>query len=333
MQFNLFVKIHEGIANWVPDRKMDAPAGGARSESPEGSMGWDSADDMLSSCGDEFSQQEVSGLEGWLAAGGRERLEADIAAVNGFGYCAHYATRAWSNEVCVGIEVPFARLGLSAEHAHSLRLDEQSCVVVKLVASVSEHNAPGVLRPSSRPAAGRQHRVLVLPGATFVVRKARLGRPGALQQVVCARAFPAEEAVAAEFGVRWSLEHLLNTYFPSVLAVESAEHIPTVGPVSKATSLPYVRRLRHHLPVDSEDYGSPLNLERLKQVLAEATHEAMERPGREFLDEAQETVCSEENLFLRLVNFVRTQVCRVPPCPKADISHTRTRCVCGGGGV
>jgi hypothetical protein len=313
-----------------------APPGGARAASPEGSMGWDSADDALSSCGsscgDEFSQQEVSGLEGWLAAGGRERLEADIAAVNGFGYCANYATRAWSNEVCVGIEVPFARLGLSAEHAHSLRLDEQSCVVVKLVASVSEHNAPGVLRPSSRPAAGRQHRALVLPGATFVVRKARLGRPGALEQVVRARsdAIPAEEAVAAEFGVRWSLEHLLNTYFPSVLAVESAEHIPTVGPVSKATSLPYVRRLRHHLPVDSEDYGSPVNLERLKQVLAEATHEAMERPGSEYLDEAQETVCSEENLFLRLVNFVRTQVCRMPPCPKAEI--TRTRTLCGGDG-
>lgn len=56
-----------------------------------------------------------------------------------------------------------------------------------------------------------------------------------------------------------------------VLAVESKEHLPM--PVSKESSLPYVRKLHNHLPIDSEEYILPQNAHTLQKALESAALE------------------------------------------------------------
>ena len=111
----------------------------------------------------------------------------------------------------VGVEIPFERLGLSTECAHSLRLEEGCTVVVKVVVCVFENASSSLLEPSLRPARNAHSRRLVLPVAKFSVQKAK---PGDLHNIVSS-ASPCD-SLASEFGVRWSLEHLLNSYFLSV---------------------------------------------------------------------------------------------------------------------
>ena len=82
------------------------------------------------------SQQEQSDLDLWVAAGGLERLDADLEEIKAFGYGACLSLRRWSSEVVVGVELPFDRLRLGREFAHSLRLEPGLNVVVKIVAQV-----------------------------------------------------------------------------------------------------------------------------------------------------------------------------------------------------
>lgn len=169
-------------------------------------------DDLLAE--EELSQKEIPGLASWEDGGGRTKMEGDVEKLRTLGYDAVWTTRSWSNEVVVGIEIPWRRLGLSSVHSDSLRLEEGSAVVVTVRASVSEHNAAGILLPTSQRSSNGLSRRLVLPNLAFSVLKAR---SGSLPAIVHSRTLGgSSEAAAADFSVRWSLEHLLNRFFPAV---------------------------------------------------------------------------------------------------------------------
>ena len=144
----------------------------------------------------------------------------------------------------------------------------------------------------------------MLPKASFAVFKAR---PGDMHKIVNTRTDSAAGSdVTAEFGMRWSLEHLLNSFFTSILAVESLEHDPM--PVAKGSSLPYVRQLHHHLPIDSEDYSKLENFSVRSHALENAAEEATSGPRSQWLDSAEEHGEAEMNPLLRLAHFVRHQI-------------------------
>eukprot|EP00277_Geminigera_cryophila_P001800 CAMPEP_0179425334 /NCGR_PEP_ID=MMETSP0799-20121207/12112_1 /TAXON_ID=46947 /ORGANISM="Geminigera cryophila, Strain CCMP2564" /LENGTH=387 /DNA_ID=CAMNT_0021199937 /DNA_START=215 /DNA_END=1375 /DNA_ORIENTATION=+ len=229
---------------------------------------------------EEESQLEMTDLVLWKDAGGQDALEAAINAVKKFGYGASWSTRSWSNEVVMGLELPFERLGLSTERAHSLRLEPGCTVVIKIIVNASERAAQGLLKPS---------------------------RPGDMHKIVNTRTDSAAGSdVTAEFGMRWSLEHLLNSFFTSILAVESLEHDPM--PVAKGSSLPYVRQLHHNLTIDSEDYSKLENFSVRSHALENAAEEATSGPRSQWLDSAEEHGEAEMNPLLRLAHFVRHQI-------------------------
>jgi hypothetical protein len=208
--------------------------------------------------------------------------------------------------VAVCLEVPFDRLGLPLERAHSLRLEPGCCVLVKMVARLLEHQlaGAGLLQPASVSHGDRRR--LVLPAVKFTVLKAK---PGELDKHISAAARCADTEVTSEgeFALRWSLEHLLNSLLPSILAVESCEHLPEK--VARCTSFCYVRELHQHLPIDSEDYGKQESLDTArKKALEVAVAEAASGPKSQRLDSVEEQQDADSNMLLRLLHFVCEQV-------------------------
>ena len=175
---------------------------------------------------------------------------------------------------------------------------------------VSPSNASGLLRCTrGGPGLGRR---LVLPRARFAVGKleARHGSfaDGALEDTVRNRSSDAVGGPKTEFAVRWSLEHLLNSLFLPMLAVESVEHLPS--PVARGSSLPFVRHLHNiaQVPVDSENYGTQLGEGAKEQALMRAAQEAVHGPRSRCVECTEELRKTDSNQFLRLLHVVRQQI-------------------------
>ena len=175
---------------------------------------------------------------------------------------------------------------------------------------VSPSNASGLLRCTrGGPGLGRR---LVLPRARFAVGKleARHGSfaDGALEDTVRNRSSDAVGGPKTEFAVRWSLEHLLNSLFLPMLAVESVEHLPS--PVARGSSLPFVRHLHNiaQVPVDSENYGTQLGEGAKEQALMRAAQEAVHGPRSRCVECTEELRKTDSNQLLRLLHVVRQQI-------------------------
>ena len=177
---------------------------------------------------------------------------------------------------------------------------------------VSPSNASGLLRCTSCAARGGLGRRLVLPRARFAVGKleARHGSfaDGALEDTVRNRSSDAVGGPKTEFAVRWSLEHLLNSLFLPMLAVESVEHLPS--PVARGSSLPFVRHLHNiaQVPVDSENYGTQLGEGAKEQALMRAAQEAVHGPRSRCVECTEELRKTDSNQLLRLLHVVRQQI-------------------------
>jgi hypothetical protein len=220
-----------------------------------------------------------------------------------------FACRHWANEIVVLLEMPFDRLGLSTERAHSLRLEPGCCLLLKTTARLLSHHLPpdgASLLQCAVHSFSSNRRKLVLPELKFSVVKSK---PGELGKFVAEAARSEASAVEynQEFALRWSLEHLLNSLLASTLAAESSEHLPER--IAKGTSLPYVRELHQHLSIDSEEYCKQESLDTLrKKALEAAVAEAASQPKMEWPDCAEEQREVDGNLWLRLLHFLREQV-------------------------
>ena len=174
----------------------------------------------------------------------------------------------------VCIELPYHRLGLLVESAHSLRLGPGCTVVVKAVIPDAPHDAAAALATDSSGQWPSGHRKLVVPRASFHVYRAV---PEALDRILAApegngsssysgggggggsggggdhsgaaddllslaEHVPEVTGLAGDFRIKWSLEQLLNRLFLNMLAVESPGHLPSA--VVPGSSLAYVRELR-----------------------------------------------------------------------------------------
>ena len=264
----------------------------------------------------------------WSAGGGARALDADLAGLRRHGYSGVWRVSSGS-EVCVAVAVPHARLGLSTEIAHSLHLEPDSTVVVKLRAQVDRPWACSsvLLEP------GSDRR---LPMIRFTVLKARAG-DAVLDQILRRRAADDAAAVAitAEFGMRYSLQNLLQTFFVQMLAAETEWHKP--NPIARGCSYSYVRNLvTSGLQLDSDEYMSAECEGRKGEALKAAIAESETGPrSAQMHEETREKEQAQANHLLRLVRFVRQQlelssqycmVCHVPTTVRAIKPY-----VCAGG--
>ena len=152
---------------------------------------------------------------------------------------------------------------------------------------------------------------------------------GALEDTVRNRSSDAVGGPKTEFAVRWSLEHLLNSLFLPMLAVESVEHLPS--PVARGSSLPFVRHLHNiaQVPVDSENYGTQLGEGAKEQALMRAAQEAVHGPRSRCVECTEELRKTDSNQFLRLLHVVRQQIelaahfCLVCPQPVEVLASSR----------
>ena len=233
----------------------------------------------------------------WAAGGGAKSLDADLAGLAAHGYKGAWRVSAGS-EVCVAIEVPYSRFGLSTELAHSLRLEPGCVVVVKMRAQVRPGGSPVLLEP------GVDKR---LPVLRFTVLKAK---PGMLSDILQQRsAQDAAQPTHAEFGLRYSLENMLQSFFLSMLAVESDQwHRPHA--IAESCSLVYVRNcVNKGLGLGSDRYMSADNLQGKDEALKAALAETQTGPRCALMHtEAHELQLALQNHLLRLARFVREQL-------------------------
>jgi hypothetical protein len=244
---------------------------------------------------EDHFEEYTGAYELWERAGGEKALQRAIGELRASGYRAVWTTRGPDIVIC--LEVPYAQLGLDVERAHSLRLPPDATVVVRLEVPCTEVHATSLLHvqcvASGEPGGRRR---LCLPAVKFRVFRAD---PGSLGEFLArhvdgsaaASSSPAATAAASsaatatvrecapqhDFGVRWSIEDLLNRLFPSVLAVESEDH--PGGAVGHSYSLAYVRRLLNQgLAVDTREYASQENQEHLTAALQAAVEEHWSTP-------------------------------------------------------
>eukprot|EP01043_Picozoa_sp_COSAG02_P050805 COSAG02_NODE_5269_length_4483_cov_9.829332_1_plen_1006_part_00 len=260
----------------------------------------DGGDDGIS----RQTSADVSGLgpdtsaRRWLRDGGEESLNADLEGLATHGYKGVWRVSSGS-EICVAVEVPYSRFGLSRELAHSLRLEPGCVVVVKLRAQLRPASCPVLLQPAS----DRK-----LPMLRFTVLKAK---PGMLSDILRQRSAQDDAAQSghAEFGLRYSLQAMLQSFFLQMLAVENETwHAPHA--YTEKYSLVYVRNcVNRGLELDSDRYMSAEAAAEKDEALKEAIAESQSGPRCAFMHtEAREIELARTNHLLRLARFVRQQL-------------------------
>ena len=227
---------------------------------------------------------------------------AQVAQLAGEGYSGAWA-RGDRGEAVAVVVVPTAQIaGLSGEMRHSLGLEPTSCVAIKLR---QVRGSMGRLLPDN----DRRGELAVWK---FTVRRLQ-GSSASLvieeQLDAFLLAGPSDDAAppnpSADFGVRYSLENILQRYFLPMLAVEQADWCSQRGlpPVDPALSFAYTRCLVNQgVDIASAKYFSG-TLRRQRDEALSAAQGELESRAKQLRRPPP-----KENQLLRLAHFVKQQI-------------------------